>query len=36
MTEKRHLITGQDGPHLGEFLLHRGYEVNRIKRRTSP
>ena len=28
-------ITGQDGAYLAEFLLEKGYEVHRIKRRTS-
>lgn len=28
-------ITGQDGAYLAEFLLHRGYEVHGIKRRSS-
>jgi GDPmannose 4,6-dehydratase len=28
-------ITGQDGSYLAEFLLHKGYEVHGIKRRTS-
>jgi len=28
-------VTGQDGAYLAEFLLHRGYEVHGIKRRTS-
>ncbi|BAU48586.1 GDP-mannose 4,6-dehydratase [Sulfurifustis variabilis] len=28
-------ITGQDGAYLAEFLLHKGYEVHGIKRRTS-
>ena len=28
-------ITGQDGAHLAEFLLGKGYEVHGIKRRTS-
>jgi len=28
-------ITGQDGAYLAEFLMHRGYEVHGIKRRTS-
>ena len=28
-------ITGQDGAYLTEFLLHKGYEVHGIKRRTS-
>mgnify|MGYP000324050468 CR=1 FL=1 len=28
-------ITGQDGSYLAEFLLDKGYEVHRIKRRTS-
>ena len=28
-------ITGQDGSYLAEFLLNKGYEVHRIKRRTS-
>jgi len=28
-------ITGQDGTYLAEFLLHKGYEVHGIKRRSS-
>ena len=28
-------ITGQDGSYLSEFLLHKGYEVHGIKRRSS-
>ena len=28
-------VTGQDGAHLAEFLLHKGYEVHGINRRTS-
>ena len=28
-------ITGQDGSYLAEFLLHKGYEVHGVKRRTS-
>lgn len=28
-------VTGQDGSYLAEFLLHKGYEVHGIKRRTS-
>jgi GDPmannose 4,6-dehydratase len=28
-------ITGQDGSYLTEFLLHKGYEVHGVKRRTS-
>jgi GDPmannose 4,6-dehydratase len=28
-------ITGQDGSYLAEFLLHKGYKVHGIKRRTS-
>src|SRR5271170_6742285 len=28
-------VTGQDGAYLTEFLLHKGYEVHGIKRRTS-
>ena len=28
-------ITGQDGSYLAELLLAKGYEVHRIKRRTS-
>jgi GDPmannose 4,6-dehydratase len=28
-------VTGQDGAYLAEFLLHKGYEVHGIKRRTS-
>ena len=28
-------ITGQDGAHLAELLLKKGYEVHGIKRRTS-
>jgi GDPmannose 4,6-dehydratase len=28
-------ITGQDGSYLAEFLLHKGYEVHGIKRRSS-
>ncbi len=28
-------ITGQDGAHLAEFLLAKGYEVHGIKRRSS-
>lgn len=28
-------ITGQDGSYLAEFLLHKGYQVHGIKRRTS-
>ena len=28
-------ITGQDGSYLAEFLVHKGYEVHGIKRRTS-
>ena len=28
-------ITGQDGSYLAEFLLHKGYEVHVIKRRSS-
>jgi GDPmannose 4,6-dehydratase len=38
MTSKSALITGitgQDGAYLAEFLLHKGYEVHGIKRRTS-
>jgi GDPmannose 4,6-dehydratase len=38
MTKKRALITGvtgQDGAYLAELLLHKGYEVHGIKRRTS-
>jgi GDPmannose 4,6-dehydratase len=27
------LVTGQDGPHLAEVLLNKGYEVRGIKRR---
>lgn len=29
---KKALITGQDGSHLAEFLLSKGYEVHGIKR----
>ena len=28
-------VTGQDGAYLSEFLLHKGYIVHGIKRRTS-
>ena len=38
MVDKRALIggvTGQDGAYLAEFLLKKGYEVHRIKRRSS-
>ena len=28
-------ITGQDGSYLAEFLIHKGYEVHGIKRRSS-
>ncbi|GHU96510.1 hypothetical protein FACS189479_10110 [Spirochaetia bacterium] len=28
-------ITGQDGVYLAELLLHKGYEVHGIKRRSS-
>src|SRR5438132_11816036 len=28
-------ITGQDGAYLAEFLLHKGYEVHGLRRRTS-
>jgi len=28
-------VTGQDGAYLSEFLLHKGYEVHGIKRRSS-
>jgi GDPmannose 4,6-dehydratase len=28
-------ITGQDGSYLAEFLLHKGYEVHGVKRRSS-
>jgi len=28
-------VTGQDGSYLAEFLLHKGYEVHGIKRRSS-
>lgn len=28
-------VTGQDGSYLSEFLLHKGYEVHGIKRRSS-
>ena len=28
-------VTGQDGSHLAEFLLEKGYEVHGIKRRSS-
>lgn len=28
-------VTGQDGAYLSELLLSRGYEVHRIKRRSS-
>ena len=28
-------ITGQDGAHLAEFLLKKGYEVHGLKRRAS-
>src|SRR5262249_54924695 len=28
-------ITGQDGAYMAEFLLHKGYEVHGIKRRSS-
>ena len=28
-------ITGQDGAYLSELLLHKGYEVHGIKRRSS-
>jgi GDPmannose 4,6-dehydratase len=28
-------VTGQDGAHLAELLLHKGYEVHGIKRRSS-
>src|SRR6185295_687277 len=28
-------VTGQDGAYLAEYLLHKGYEVHGIKRRTS-
>ncbi len=38
MKMKRALITGvtgQDGAYLAEFLLHKGYEVHGVKRRTS-
>ncbi len=28
-------ITGQDGAYLAEFLLHKGYEVHGVKRRSS-
>lgn len=28
-------ITGQDGSYLAEFLLHKGYEIHGIKRRSS-
>jgi GDPmannose 4,6-dehydratase len=27
-------ITGQDGAYLAELLLHKGYEVHGVKRRT--
>ena len=30
-----HRITGQDGAHLNTLLLHKGYEVHGIKRRSS-
>ena len=30
-----HRITGQDGAHLSELLLQKGYEVHGIKRRSS-
>ena len=38
MTKKVALITGvtgQDGAYLSELLLHKGYEVHGIKRRSS-
>ncbi|MBK8018957.1 MAG: GDP-mannose 4,6-dehydratase [Betaproteobacteria bacterium] len=37
MTKKAILtgVTGQDGAYLAEYLLHKGYEVHGIKRRTS-
>ncbi len=38
MAKKKALITGitgQDGAYLAEFLLNKGYEVHRIKRRSS-
>src|SRR4051812_14419809 len=28
-------VTGQDGAYLAEFLIHKGYHVHGIKRRTS-
>ena len=28
-------VTGQDGAYLAEFLLNKGYEVHRLKRRSS-
>ena len=28
-------ITGQDGAHLNEFLIKKGYEVHGVKRRAS-
>ena len=28
-------VTGQDGAYLAEFLLHKGYTVHGIKRRSS-
>ena len=28
-------VTGQDGSYLAELLLHKGYEVHGIKRRSS-
>ena len=28
-------VTGQDGAYLAEFLVHKGYEVHGVKRRTS-
>ena len=28
-------VTGQDGAYLAELLLHKGYEVHGIKRRSS-
>jgi len=38
MSDKKALITGvtgQDGAYLAEFLLHRGYEVHGVRRRSS-
>ena len=40
MSDKRKValisgITGQDGSYLAEFLIHKGYEVHGIKRRSS-